>query len=58
MGLNRSAYIAALVLILIGYTPQEAIKLIREKRSEFALNNQYFVSAILKTEQIAKSLSH
>lgn len=43
-GLNRSGLIMALVLIREGYTPDEAIELIREKRCEAALCNDRFVS--------------
>lgn len=42
-GLNRSSLCAALVLIKDGYTADEAIALIRKKRSKFALFNESFV---------------
>jgi len=42
-GLNRSSLIAAMVLIDKGYTWQEAIKLLRDKRSETVLCNPKFV---------------
>ena len=45
-GLNRSSLIVALVLIKEGFTATEAIDLIREKRSKFALFNTYFVDFI------------
>lgn len=41
-GLNRSGLIMALVLMKEGYTADEAITLIREKRSEWALCNKTF----------------
>ena len=41
-GWNRSGLITALVLIHFGYTPEDAIALIREKRSPHALCNDYF----------------
>jgi Dual specificity phosphatase, catalytic domain len=42
-GWNRSGLITALVLLLDGKTPDEAIKLLRERRSPNALCNQDFV---------------
>jgi hypothetical protein len=48
-GLNRSSLVAALVLIKEGYTAEEAITLIREKRSPHALFNQHFVKFIFET---------
>jgi hypothetical protein len=45
-GLNRSSLIVALVLLKEGYTATEAINLIREKRSEYALFNGHFVEFI------------
>ena len=41
-GMNRSGLIMALVLIREGYTAQEAIDLIRDKRSKHALFNGRF----------------
>ena len=43
-GLNRSGLLTALVLINEGYTPEDAIALIREKRSGWALCNPDYVS--------------
>ena len=42
MGINRSAFIAAMILIIDGMNPTDAIALIREKRSELCLNNKTF----------------
>lgn len=42
-GLNRSGLVMALVLLKEGYTAQEAIDLIRSRRSPYALCNQDFV---------------
>jgi len=47
-GLNRSGLVTALVLIREGFSPEEAISLIREKRSPDALFNRQFVE-FLKT---------
>lgn len=48
-GLNRSGLIAALALVKTGsYTPAEAIKLLREKRSTEMLSNKLFEQRILK----------
>lgn len=41
-GWNRSGLVTALVLLLDGQSPEEAISLIREKRSDYALCNDYF----------------
>jgi len=43
-GINRSGLIMALVLIKEGYSPEDAIKLIREKRCESALTNEKFAN--------------
>lgn len=43
-GWNRSGLIMALVLMLDGLSPDEAIDLLRERRSPFALCNSDFVS--------------
>jgi protein-tyrosine phosphatase len=45
-GLNRSSLCVALVLLNEGYTATEAIALIREKRSAYALFNDHFVEFI------------
>jgi len=47
-GLNRSGLVTALVLIREGYSPEEAISMIRERRSPDALFNRQFVE-FLKT---------
>jgi len=49
-GLNRSGLVTALVLMRSGYTAIEAITLIRETRSEYALFNNEFVAFLLKTD--------
>ena len=46
MGWNRSGLVLALVLLLDGYSADEAIELIREKRSPYALSNSSFVRFI------------
>jgi hypothetical protein len=46
-GLNRSGIVMALVLIREGYSPEEAITVMREKRSEAVLCNKHFVSYLL-----------
>jgi protein-tyrosine phosphatase len=45
-GYNRSGLVVALVLLRLGYTADDAIALIREKRSEHALCNELFVEYI------------
>ena len=46
-GLNRSGLITALVMIRDGYEPQEAIDIMREKRSGYVLMNPVFEEWIL-----------
>ena len=45
-GLNRSGLLTALVLLQEGHSPTQAIELIREKRSEWALCNSDYVTYI------------
>ena len=54
-GLNRSGIVMALVLIRDGYSPAEAITLMREKRSPAVLCNQQFTRWLLglEDEQLA-----
>lgn len=42
MGINRSNLVAGLALILRGMSPNAAIKLLRDKRSEYVLMNKTF----------------
>ncbi len=49
-GLNRSSLILALVLMIDGYTAQQAIDLIRDKRHAKALFNPHFVEWLLKQD--------
>ncbi len=42
-GLNRSGLVMALVLIREGYTPEQAVELIRQNRGDIALCNDTFV---------------
>jgi Dual specificity phosphatase, catalytic domain len=46
-GLNRSGYIAALMLIRSGMAPSDAVKLLRESRSRWVLFNDAFERAVL-----------
>lgn len=45
-GLNRSGLVVGLTLQQLGYTPEEAIDLIRKQRSPYALSNPFFVAYI------------
>ena len=47
-GWNRSGLVMALVLIREGYSAEEAIAMLRERRSEYALCNNDFVKFLLK----------
>ena len=46
-GINRSGLVAALVLMIAGYSAHEAIQLLRQGRSPFALCNDAFVDWLL-----------
>lgn len=46
-GWNRSGLVTALVLLKAGYTPEDAIELLREKRSRYALCNSFFEQWII-----------
>lgn len=46
-GLNRSGLVTALILLLDGYDARDAIRLIRERRSSWALCNNDFVEWLL-----------
>jgi len=48
MGLNRSAFVAALAMINMGVEPAEAIARIRGKRGKYALCNEWFEAFVLK----------
>lgn len=47
-GLNRSSLCAGYVLMQIGFTPEKAIDLIRQKRSPYALCNSSFVEYLMR----------
>ena len=47
LGINRSTFVVGKLLVKLGYQPGEAIALIREKRSPYALNNKHFEEALL-----------
>jgi len=48
LGVNRSALVAALALVMLGWDGEAAIKKIREKRTPSALFNQHFQKMILR----------
>lgn len=50
-GWNRSGLITALVLMMAGYPADEAISLIREKRSKYALCNRSFEAWLRNLDQ-------
>ena len=51
MGYNRSGIVLGAILVKHGYTAEEAIQLIRQKRSPHALNNLSFLYWLRKYEQ-------
>ena len=46
-GVNRSGLVSALVLMLEGYQPAEAIELLRQRRSRVVLSNGHFENWLL-----------
>ena len=47
-GINRSGLMVALILMRDGMSPEDAIALIRSKRSPYALENAYFVEYLTR----------
>lgn len=56
-GMNRSGLVTALVLVMAGLSPAQAITLIRERRSPGALFNEHFVQWLLTHGQEAVAAS-
>jgi hypothetical protein len=52
-GLNRSALVIALVMIMAGFTAVDAIAQLREKRSEWVLHNPEFERWLLELDTTA-----
>lgn len=53
-GLNRSGLITALVLIKEGYSPSQAITLLRATRSDYVLINPHFEKWLLEAEHFSE----
>jgi len=51
-GINRSGLVTALVLIRDGYSPEDAIRLIRDNRCEAALSNPRFENWLLEKADV------
>ena len=49
-GMNRSGLVTALVLMKADHTAEQAIKLLREKRSEVVLFNEHFVDYLVSID--------
>ena len=49
-GMNRSGLVTALVLMKEDFTAEDAIKLLRDKRSEVVLFNDHFVDYLVSLE--------
>ena len=45
-GMNRSSLVTALVLMRDGMSPEDAIELIREKRSPYVFSNKHFLEYV------------
>ena len=55
-GMNRSGLVTALVLILAGLTPGQAITLIRQQRGQACLFNEHFVTWLMNHAEVALDL--
>ncbi|MCF2529215.1 protein-tyrosine phosphatase family protein [Yinghuangia soli] len=56
-GYNRSGLVVAQVLVELGYDAPTAVKIIRERRSPFALNNDVFVDYLDTGLAVARLLT-
>jgi protein-tyrosine phosphatase len=56
-GYNRSGLVVAQTLIEMGYDAPTAIKIIRERRSPFALNNEVFIDYLTTGLDVARLLT-
>lgn len=56
-GYNRSGLVVAQTLVGLGYDADTAIKIIRERRSPFALNNEVFVAYLGTGLDVARLLT-
>ncbi len=56
-GVNRSGLVTALVLIMEGFQPAEAIELIRAKRSSVVLSNRHFENWLLNQATIQLAIT-
>ena len=52
-GMNRSGLVTALVLVMAGLTPGQAVTLIRQRRSPGALFNEHFVEWLINEGESA-----
>lgn len=55
-GYNRSGLVIVQSLITMGYTAEDAVFLIRYRRSKWALNNQVFVDYLTTGLDVARLL--
>lgn len=56
-GYNRAGLVVAQTLVALGYDPPTAVKIIRERRSPFALNNDVFVEYLETGLAVARLLT-
>lgn len=56
-GLNRSGLVTALVLMTSGMSRQDAINLIRDRRSLRALHNKHFLAYLLMVEEAMQGVA-
>lgn len=56
-GYNRSGLVVAQSLVRMGYTPDDAVSLVRYRRSEWALNNKVFVDYLTAGLDAARLLT-
>ena len=55
-GMNRSGLVTALVLVMAGLTPAQAVALIRRQRGSARLFNQHFVTWLVNPAETAVGL--
>lgn len=56
-GLNRSGLVSAMALIMMGYSPSDAINVIRSTRGPEALNNKHFLKILKGMKKVTTSES-
>lgn len=56
-GLNRSSLVAGMALIDLGFSGEDAVQVIRARRSPWALCNEDYAAALTNTTQVTQALT-